>query len=281
MDALGRSHPEVDDLRERALRGRRLTDPPRRKGSAFLAGALSLALAVTSFVVLRDAFREEPEEVASPETPSPAVAGALDPAEICDVPAFDPSVALLGDGSAGVFGTTGPGEFPLEVLDASGQAASAIEGPAADALRSFLEEPQATHAPSAGWRAIRQTPEEVIFAAPPEGGYSDWWVTRFTLTDGAWTARESELVDQHQTPAQRGWRLSLSWGETTVVDDGAWGSTLHLTNDREASWSSGRRGMGSQESPTSSILRPVGRSDTRPGTPASGGSRPRSAPARP
>jgi hypothetical protein len=242
LDALGRAHPEVDDLRERALGGRRLTDPPRRKGPAFLAGALSITLAVTSFVVLRDAFREGPEEVASPETPSPAVAGALDPAEICDVPAFDPSVALLGDGSASVFGATGSREFPLEVLEASGQAASAIEGPAADALRSFLEDPQATHAPSAGWRAIRQTPAEVIFAAPPEGGYSDWWVTRVTLTDGAWTARESELVDQHETPAQRGWRLSLSWGETTVVDDGVWGSTLHLTNDRGDPWSSGEDG---------------------------------------
>ena len=86
LDALGRTQPEVDDLRERALAGRRLTDPPRWKGAAFLAGALSLALAVTSFAVLRNAFREGPDEFASPETPSPAVAGALDPAEICDVP---------------------------------------------------------------------------------------------------------------------------------------------------------------------------------------------------
>jgi hypothetical protein len=242
LDALGRSHPEVDNLRERALRGRRLPDPPRRKGAVFLAGALSLALAVTSFGVLRDAFREGPEKLVSPETPSPAVAAALDPSDICDVPAFDPSVALLGDGSASVFGATGPREFPLEVLEASGQAASAIEGSAADALRSFLEDPQATHAPSAGWRAIAENPDEVIFAAPPDGGYSDWWVTRFTLTDGVWKPRETELVDQHQTPAQRGWHLSLSWGETTVVDNGAWGSTLHLTNGRADSWSSGEEG---------------------------------------
>jgi hypothetical protein len=242
LDALGRSEPNAHDIRERALEGRRLPDPPRRNGPAFLAGALSLALAETSFGVLRDAFREGPERVASPETPSPGVAGALDPAEICDVPAFDPSVALLGDGSASVFGVTGPVEFPLEVLEASGRAASAIEGPAADALRSFLEDPQATHAPSDGWRAIAESPDEVIFAAPPDGGYSDWWVTAFTLTDGVWTARESELVDQHQTPAQRGWHMRLSWGETTVVDDGVWGSTLLLTNDRGASWSSGTDG---------------------------------------
>jgi hypothetical protein len=243
LDALGRAHPEVDDLRDRALRGRRLPDPPRRKGAALIAGTLSLALAATSFGVLRNAFREGPEELASPETLSPAVAGAPDPAEICDVPAFDPSVALLGDGSAGVFGATGPREFPLEVLEASGQAASAIEGPAADALRSFLEDPQATHAPSDGWRAIAENPDEVIFAAPPDGGYSDWWVTRFTLIDGVWKPRETELVEQHQTPAQRGWHMSLSWGGTTVVDDGAWGYTLRLTNDRGASWSSGEEGL--------------------------------------
>lgn len=238
LEALGRTEPELRDLRERALRGRRLPDPPRRKGSALVAGALSLSLALASFTVLRNAFREEPDRPPV-QTPSPAETSRLDPEEICDVPTYDPSVALLGDDSSSVFGATGSREVPLEVLEAPGAPASSIEGPAADALRSFLEDPQATHAPSAGWRAIRQSPAEVIFAAPPEGGYSDWWVTRFTLTDGAWTARESELVDQHHTAAQRGWRLSLSWGETTVVDDGLWGSTLSLNNDRGASWSSG------------------------------------------
>jgi len=79
----------------------------------------------------------------------------------------------------------------------------------------------------------------VIFAAPFDGGPSEWWVTRFTMTDGAWKPRETELVDQHLTPAQRGRGLGLTWTETTVVDDGVWGSTLSLDSDRGAPWSSG------------------------------------------
>jgi hypothetical protein len=205
-----------------------------------VAGVLSLGLAVASFTVLRNAFNEGP--VPPSPVPSDAGANALDRATICDVPAYDPSVALLGDDSSSVFGSTGPREVPLNVLGARGAPASSIVGPAADALRSFLASTQAVNAPAGGWRAIVEGPSEVIFAAPPDGGYSDWWVTRFTLTDGAWTARGSELVDQHHTAAQLGRRLRLTWGETTVVDDGAWGSTLHLTNDRGTSWSSGEEG---------------------------------------
>lgn len=205
-----------------------------------LAGVLSLGLAVASFTVLRNAFNE------GPGTPSPVPSDvgalALDPATICDVPAYDPGVALLGDEFSSVFGGTGPREVPLGVLDAPGASASSMVGPASEALRSYLASPDAVNAPSGGWRAIAESSEEVIFAAPPEGGYSDWWVTRFTLNAGVWKARETELVDQHQTPAQRGRRLSLTWGETTVVDDGVWGSTLHVTNDRGASWSSGEDG---------------------------------------
>jgi hypothetical protein len=206
-----------------------------------VAGALSLSLALASFGVLRNAFREEPDRP-QVQTPSQAETIRLDPAEICEVPTYDPSVALLGDDSSSVFGGTGARAVPLELLEAPGAPASSIAGPATEALRSFLMEPQAVHAPPDGWRAIVETPDEVIFAAPPDGGYSEWWVTRFTLTDGAWTPRESELVDQHQTAAQLGRSLSLTWGETTVVDDGVWGWTLHLKNNREASWSSGRGG---------------------------------------
>ncbi|HUF59762.1 MAG TPA: hypothetical protein VMR89_09810 [Actinomycetota bacterium] len=195
---------------------------------------------MASFSVLRSSFREEPDRPLG-QTPSQADTSRLDPEEICDIPTYDPSVALLGDDSSSVFGATASREVPLELLEAPGAPASSIAGPATDALRSFLVDPQAVHAPSDGWRAIVDTPDEVIFAAPPDGG-SDWWITRFTLADGAWTARESELVDQHQTAAQLGRDLSLMWGETTVVDDGVWGSTLHLNNDRRASWSSGEGG---------------------------------------
>ena len=191
--------------------------------------------------MLRNAFREGPDRPPV-QTPSQSETGRLDPEELCDVPAYDPNVAILGDDSSSVFGAMGPRQVPLEVLEDPGASASSIVGPATEALRSYLAGPQGVNAPSDGWRTIAQTADEVIFAAPPDGGYSDWWVTRFTLTDGAWTARESELVDQHQTAAQLGRGLSLTWGETTVVDDGAWGSTLHLNNDRGASWSSGEGG---------------------------------------
>lgn len=244
LDALGRSEADREELRVRVLRGRRLPDPPRRRGSALLAGTLSLALAATSFGVLRDAFREGPEPQRS-GSPSPSLEGAPepDPAEICDVPVYDPGVAILGDDSAGVFGTTGPSEFPLQVLDAPGEAASTIGGPAAAALRSFLDDPEAVHAPSDGWRAIAESPDEVIFAAPPESGYSDWWVTRFTRTGERWTARESELVDQHRTPAQLGRGLRLSWTGDVILDRGEWASTLSLTNQREDVWTAGEDGF--------------------------------------
>ena len=208
-----------------------------------VAGVLSLGLAVASFTVLLNAFHEG---VPIPETPSPLPsdvgAGPLDPATVCDVPAYDPSVALLGDEFSSVFAGTGPREVPLEVLEAPGTSASAIAGPASEALRSYLASPDAVNAPSEGWRAIAESSHEVIFAAPPEGGYSDWWVARFTMNGGVWRPRGTELLDQHQTPAQRGRGLSLTWGETTVVDDGVWGSTLHLNNDRGSSWSSGEDG---------------------------------------
>jgi hypothetical protein len=236
LEALGGSEPDVRDLRERALRGRRLPDPPRRKGSALVATALSLSLALASFGVLRNAFREGPDRPPI-TTPSQAGTGRLDPEEICDVPTYDPSVALLGDDSSSVFGATGARQVPLEVLEAPGAPASSIVGPATEALRSYLVDPQAVNAPSDGWRAITGTPDEVIFAAPPDGGYSDWWVTRFTPSGGEWKARETELVDQHLTPAQAGHGLRLGWTGAIVIDGGRWNSTLELTNGRDSGWS--------------------------------------------
>ena len=245
LDALGRSEPDVHDIRERALRGRQLPDPPRRKGAALLAGTLSLALAATSFGVLRDAFREGPERIASPETPSPAVAGALDPAEICDVPAYDPSVALLGEPfDEHVFPSVGPREFPLALLDGTGEAADTISGPASDALRRYLAGPDARNAPTRGWRAIAQNASEVIFAAPPSHGSSlDWWVSRFARSDdGEWRFEHTELVDQHQTPAQLGRGLRLDWSGEVVLDQGRWTSTLSLVNTRDVPWTTGEEG---------------------------------------
>ena len=201
-----------------------------------VAGVLSLGLAVASFTVLRNAFTEGP----IPSTPSPAPsdvgASPLDPATICDVPAYDPSVALLGDDFSSVFGTTGPREVPLDVLEAPGVPASSIVGPAADALRTYVASPEAVDAPAEGWRAIAESSEEVIFAAPPDGGYSDWWVTRFTKNDEAWRPRETELVDQHLTPAQAGHGMRLDWTGEVVLRDGEWNSSLSLVNGRQDAW---------------------------------------------
>jgi hypothetical protein len=105
-----------------------------------------------------------------------------------------------------------------------------------------LAGPQAVDAPSDGWRAIAETPDEVIFAAPPDGGYSDWWVTRFTMNEGEWKSRETELVDQHRTPAQLGHGLRLEWADEVVLRGGRWTSTLTLINERADRWSYGEDG---------------------------------------
>jgi hypothetical protein len=240
LDALGRVEPDGSRLRDRALGGPRLQDPGPGPTRAVVAGAVAIALATGSFAVLRTGFGDgRPRGGETPSSSSPPTNAALDPGAICGVPAFDPDVALLGDTTSSVFGLRGPMEIALEVLNAPGEPGSTIGGVAADSLRAYLEDPQARNAPSDGWRRIAESADEVVFAAPPEGGSSDWWVVRFTLTEGDWRPRETELLDQHQTPAQLGRGLRLTWGEITVVDDGGWGSTLELANDREASWSSG------------------------------------------
>jgi hypothetical protein len=241
LDALGRSEPEVDDLRQRALRGPRLADPPRRKGSALVAGALSLSIALASFGVLRNAFREGPERPPV-QPPSQAEPARLDPEEVCDVPAYDPNVAILGDRydpSAEPF--VGLGEFPIDILEVSGEPAATIAGPAADELRRFLDSGDGRNAPSDGWRAISESHDEVIFAAPHDG-HSDWWIVRFVTERGAWRFAHVQLVDQHLTPAQLGRGLRLGWTGEVVFDQGRWDSTLTLTNERGASWSVGEDG---------------------------------------
>ena len=243
LDALGRLEPDTSRLRDRALHGPRHPDPAPSPARPLIAGVVAIALAVGSFGLLRTTFGGERErsDLGSPSPPV-AVGTAPDPNDVCDVPTYDPGIALLGDDSSSVFGTTGPREISLSALETAGEPATSIEGPAADALRSYLSDPGSRNAPADGWRAIVEGPDEVIFAAPPSGGYADWWVTRFTMSPDGWVPRETELVDQHRTPAQLGRGLSLTWGGTTVVDDGVWGSTLELANDREASWSSGEDG---------------------------------------
>ncbi|HEY7401112.1 MAG TPA: hypothetical protein VH989_09465 [Actinomycetota bacterium] len=173
--------------------------------------------------------------LAGPSTELPNA--ALDPVAICDVPEYDPNVAVLGDDFSSVFGEVGPRTFPLGLLEAAGDPGSTIQGAAADALRLYLASPEARNAPADGWRAIDETADEVIFAAPPNGGYSDWWVVRFEREGEVWHPRETELVDQSITPAQRGHQLELSWSGDVAFEDGSWNSGLILTNDRERAWS--------------------------------------------
>jgi hypothetical protein len=242
LDALGRVEPDEAPLRDRAVHGPRLRGPDRPgPGRAILAGAVALILAVGSFTVLRSSFDGGTEVAEETPTPSPRDA-ELDPDAICEVPEYDPNVALLGDAFSSVFGRTGAQEIPLAVLETAGEPGATIGGVAADPLRDYLDDPQARNAPAGGWRRILEGPDEVIFAAPPAGGYSDWWVVRFTMTDGVWRPQETELLDQHLTPAQQGRGLRLHWRGQVFLEGGEWTSDLRLTNERAESWSAGQEG---------------------------------------
>jgi hypothetical protein len=59
------------------------------------------------------------------------------------------------------------------------------------------------------------------------------------MTGGEWKSRETELVDQHLTPAQAGHDLRLEWTDEVVLRDGVWTSSLTLVNDRGAAWAYG------------------------------------------
>ncbi len=184
--------------------------------------------------VLETLARDALANLATPATTSPAA--ELDPATICDVPTYDPDVAMLGDVTTGVFGEVGPRTFPLSVLEAPGEPGSSIQGTASDALRSYLASSDARYAPIDGWRTIDGTDGEVVFAAPYDGSHARWWVVRFEQVNGGWTPRETEIVEQFRTPAQLGHGLALSWTGEVTLGDGSWASTLTLTNDGAKTW---------------------------------------------
>ena len=244
LGALGGLDPDPTRLRDRALHGPRLPDPQPGPGRAIVAGAVAIALAVGSFGLLRTMFGDGRTPG---DAPSPSAGGehaSLDPAAVCDVPAYDPNIAILGDRyDFDPDPAVGPREFPLDLLQAPGEPAASITGPATDELRRFLDN-QGRNAPPDGWRAIAESADEVIFAAPAVGGYSDWWIVRFTARDGGWRFEHTELVDQHQTPAQLGHGLRLDWSGEVVLDRGTWTSTLSLTNTRDVPWTIGEDGYG-------------------------------------
>jgi hypothetical protein len=243
LEALDDVEPEMSKLRDRALLGPRLPGPAPHPARPVIAGVVAIALAVGSFGLLRATFGGERDESDVRSSPPPTQVGTTpEPEVVCDVPRYDPDVALLGDDFSSVFGAIGPREIPVRRLEVAGEPASSIDGSAADALRTYLSDPGSRNAPTDGWRTITEGPDEVIYAAPPDGGYSDWWVTRFTISPDGWVARETELVDQHPTPAQLGHGLQLSWTGAVVMADGGWNTTLRLANGRADRWTIGEDG---------------------------------------
>lgn len=221
LGALGRVQPDESKLRGLTAGGPRLPEPARSGRSRLLAGVVAFAIAAASFAFLVSVFGDrDPVVVGS---------GSLDPAAICDVPAYDPDVALIA-GNATV-------QYPLSVLQTPGQPAADLAGSGADALRAYLASPAAVHAPADGWRAIASAPDAATFASPYAGGAGEWWVVAFELRpDGSWHLSDEVIADQQPTPAQRGHGLSLRWDGSLVLDGGAWNDPLRLVNERNEAW---------------------------------------------
>jgi hypothetical protein len=182
--------------------------------------------------VIRVSLSATPSEI----TPAPPVSDqALDPARICDVPAYDPNVALLvGDRTE---------QYPLSVLQGAGSTGDALDGPGTSALRDYLASSDARYAPTDGWRAISSSSDVVTFGAPHRDDPPEWWVVGFEQpSDGSWKRVEEEIVEQEPTPAQRGRGLSLDWTDDLRLDGGAWNNPLRLQNDNADPWTDDRSG---------------------------------------
>jgi hypothetical protein len=235
LDALGRAGPDERRIRALASGGPRMPDPESPRSRRVVAGTVGFAVAVASFAFVWSAFGDSPvtgaaspssrAAAASPSTSEPT---AVNPSVVCDVPQYDPEVALLV-GQEEV-------EVPRQVLEQPGAAASSLSGPAADELRAYLASPAARNAPSDGWRLILETSDGVTYAAPPDGGYSDWWVVGFEPSGEGWRRTQEELVEQQQTHAQRGHGLRLAWASELVLQDGSWDSSLEVVNERSSAW---------------------------------------------
>ncbi len=234
LDRLGRAEPDRERLRSLAAGGPRMPGDDRGSGRRVVAAAVALAVAATSFALVVTVFQGGSPRVSATEPPAPAASSApattaaatLDPATICHVPTFDPDVALLV-GSDTV-------QYPKSVLDEEGVPASALDGPAADALRNQLATPGAQHAPVDGWRAIATSASAVTYATPYEPGA--WWIEAFEERDGSWHNVDEEIAEQRETPAQLGHGLELRWSADLLVRGGAWSRPLEVVNDRSSTW---------------------------------------------
>lgn len=153
--------------------------------------------------------------------------GRLEREDICDVPGYDPDVALLVGNEVT--------QYPMNVLTQDGSSAEDLSGTGSDLLRGYIDSPAAVYAPRDGWRAIDSSNDAVTFAAPE--GESEWWVVGFERNDeGAWRQVEEQIVEQQPTAAQRGRGLRLHWRADLILRNGAWSSPLELVNERSSVW---------------------------------------------
>lgn len=235
VDRLGGVGPDQERIRALAAHGPRLPEPAPGRGRRIGAGVVALAVAIASFAFVVSMFRGGPDDVTATGSPStssspsgPPKVGNLDPVAICDVPPFDPNVALLvGSETA---------EYPLEVLEAAGEPGSSLDAPGADALRDYLASAAAQHAPADGWRVIDASNGAVLFAAPHDPSSGRWWIVGFEDEGGDWRRVEEEIVEQEPTPAQRGHGLELRWDGELVLEGGVWNAPLRVVNPQSSAW---------------------------------------------
>lgn len=74
--------------------------------------------------------------------------------------------------------------FPASVLDIPASA-ELTAGPAADALRQFLNTPEAIQSgwPATGWRTVENTPGQATYLGSVQGS---WWIATFRPSGSAW-----------------------------------------------------------------------------------------------
>src|SRR4051794_6401812 len=247
LGRLGREEPDGERIRGLAEGGPRMPEVDPGSGGGrrrILAAALALAVAAGSIAFAAAVFRggttpgpgaTTPGPVTPPATDVPTTAGTsapatsipvispqLDPAAICDVPAYDPDVTLLVGNE--------PVEYPMSVLRDPGVPASELDGPAVDALVARLADPAAVHAPTDGWRRIASDTRLETFAAPLRPGV--WWIESFAAgPQASWRLADEEIVEQQKTPAQLGLGLQLLWTGDVVYERGRWNDPLVVVND--------------------------------------------------
>jgi hypothetical protein len=112
--------------------------------------------------------------------PSPSAAPAVSPGvSPVDSPAPSPGATLPeGWGGRPLYTCGGDERFPPEAIVGQGTA-EREGGLAGDALRAFLDSPDARDFPKVGWHRVSETPTRVLFMRP--GDVSAWVMVAFTI----------------------------------------------------------------------------------------------------